>query len=77
MLDTRVVTLKVAGGAVPTNCLVAAFAAGDVTDLKTALQQQLAVREEFVPCRDHTALYRNQYERRKGLLEALNNIKNL
>ena len=77
MLDTRVVTLKVAGGAVPTNCLVAAFATGDVTDLKAALQKQLAVKEEFVPDAAHTALYRTNYEHRKGLLEALNNIRKL
>lgn len=77
MLDTRVVTLKVAGGAVPTNCLVAAFATGDVTDLKAALQKQLAVKEEFMPDAAHTALYRTNYEHRKGLLEALNNIKKL
>lgn len=72
MLDTKVVTLQVAGGAVPTNCLVAAFAAGDIADLKKALQRQLAVREEYVPDPAHTTLYRQNYEKRKVLLAALN-----
>ena len=72
MLDTKVVTLKVAGGAVPTNCIVAAYAAGDVPDLKQALQRQLEVKATYVPDENNTATYRKAYEKREVLLKALN-----
>ena len=65
-------TLKVAGGAVPTNCIVAGYAAGDIPDLKQALQRQLEVKATYVPDENNTATYRKAYEKREGLLEALN-----
>ena len=72
MLDTQVSTLRVAGGAVPTNCIVAAYGAGDIADLKQALQRQLAVHKTFGPNKDNTAMYRRQYEQRRRILQALN-----
>ena len=72
MLDTEVVTLEVAGGAVPTNCIVAAYGVGDIADLKQALQRHLVIRQSFHPDRDHTDLYRRHYRRRRHLLAALN-----
>lgn len=72
MLDTRVVTLEVAGGAVPTNCIVAAYAAGDIGDLKQALKRSLTPREVFEPRLENTKLYRKNYEKRRNLLQALN-----
>ena len=72
MLDTQVSTLRVAGGAVPTNCIVAAYGAGDIADLKQALQRQLAVHKTFMPNKDNTAMYRRQYEQRRRILQALN-----
>lgn len=72
MLNTRVSTLRVAGGAVPTNCIVAAYSAGDIEDLKKALQGNLVIHKTFVPNTEHTAMYRQQYERRRRILQALN-----
>lgn len=72
MLDTKVVTLKVAGGAVPTNCLVAAYAVGDIKDLKAALVQQQEIKENYEPDKKNTALYRNNAAKREMLLKALN-----
>ena len=72
MLGTQVSTLRVAGGAVPTNCIVAAYGAGDIADLKQALQRQLAVHKTFMPNKDNTAMYRRQYEQRRHILQALN-----
>lgn len=71
MLATEVVTLEVAGGAVPTNCLVAAYSQGDVTDLKEALQTNFIVKDTFSPQQSVTDYYQQQYGRRKKLLEAL------
>lgn len=75
MLDTTVVTLKVAGGAVPTNCIVAAYAAGDIKDLKKALERQLEVKATYVPDEENTKMYRASYEKRGALLKALNGGK--
>lgn len=77
MLDTNVQTLRVAGGAVPTNCIVAAYSVGDITDLKAVLQQQLVIKDSFTPNEEHTALYRKNYARRTRLLEALNDVDNM
>jgi xylulokinase len=74
MLDTEVVTLEVAGGAVPTNCIVAAFGRGDIADLKAALQRQFKIRQTFKPNAGNTALYRKNYNRRKKILAALNPV---
>ena len=75
MLHTEVKTLKVAGGAVPTNCLVASYAVGDAADLKEILQHQLDVKETFMPHQERTELYRKQYQKRKHLLQALNGVE--
>lgn len=72
MLDTNVVTLEVAGGAVPTNCLVAAYSIGDISDLKQALQRQFMVKDTYKPNQEHTMLYRELYMKRNKMLKALN-----
>lgn len=72
MLDTEVGTLEVAGGAVPTNCLVAAYAVGDLKDLDAALRKRLALKKKFTPDHDNTNLYRKLYGKRTVLLKALN-----
>lgn len=72
MLDTKVVTLQVAGGAVPTNCMVAAYSVGHITDLQAALKRQLEIKDTFMPRKEPTALYRAQYRKRNTLLQALN-----
>ena len=75
MLSTHVQTLQVAGGAVPTNCLVAARAVGDITNLKAVLQQRLAVKDSYEPHAELTTLYRKQYEKRRHILAALNSTE--
>ena len=77
MLSTHVQTLQVAGGAVPTNCLVAARAVGDITNLKAVLQQRLAVKDSYEPHAELTALYRKQYEKRRHILAALNSTETM
>lgn len=72
MLDTEVGTLEVAGGAVPTNCLVAAYAAGDIDDLGQALRRRLNLKQTYAPREEKTHLYRHQYARREALLRGLN-----
>ena len=73
MLDTEVGTLEVAGGAVPTNCIVGAYAVGDIENLDQSLRKRLTLKQAFQPHKEKTAIYREQYDRRTILLEALNN----
>lgn len=75
MLDTQVLTLEVAGGAVPTNCVVAAYAVHDIIDLKFVLQRKLMPKEVYMPHSEHTVVYRRNYEKRKNVLRALNEVK--
>ena len=72
MLNTEVVVLKISGGAVPTNCIVAAYGTGDIADLEQALRRQLIVAGRFFPNRDTIGMYRDNYEKRRYLLKALN-----
>ena len=72
MLDTQVMTLQVAGGAVPTNCIVAAYSVGDIKELKQALQRQLTAKDTYQPNPDCTKLYRELYKKRNHIVKALN-----
>lgn len=77
MLDTEVGTLEVAGGAVPTNCIVAAYAAGDIQSLDQALRRRLIVKQTFLPRKEITAMYRQQYLRREVVLKSLNEAEKM
>lgn len=68
MMDSRVVTLKTAEGAVMTDAAAAAYAVGDVEDLKEVFRKNLDIRRGFSPRREKTEFYRNMYELRKSLM---------
>mgnify|MGYP002242029077 CR=1 FL=1 len=70
MLDTTVVTLKVAGGAVPTNCIVAAYAAGDIKDLKKASNASWKLKPLMFPMKKIPRCTALTYEKRGALLKA-------
>lgn len=71
MLDSEVVVPAVAGGAVPTNCIVGAYAVGDIDSLKNVLEQQLKLRCSYDPNKSNTAYYRRQYGLKKSLLQQM------
>lgn len=61
MLASRTVTLENAAGAVMTNCVFGAYAVGDVTDVRSALDGNLHIKNEFTPDEEKGAYYREQY----------------
>lgn len=69
MLNSKVITLKNSGGAVITNILTAAYAVGDITDLKEKLSSFLDVKRTYTPEESNRKYYRNIYELRKKMLE--------
>lgn len=69
MLNTQVKTLKNATGAVMTNILTAAYAVGDITDLKGSLDILLSPKKLYSPSPENTSYYRNIYNLRKKMLE--------
>ena len=68
MMGSSVITLKTAEGAVMTNAAAAAYAVGDVTDLKQVFERNLDIRREFAPRAEKTEFYRKMYQMRKSLM---------
>lgn len=68
MMNSKVVTLKTAEGAVLTDAVVAAYAAGDVEDLKAAFERNLEVKDIYLPNAENTKYYRKVYELQRKLV---------
>lgn len=69
MLDAKVKTLQKAGGALITNILTAAYAVGDISNLKEALTSLLKIKKVYSPSEKNTKYYRNIYTLRKDLIQ--------
>lgn len=69
MLDTKVKTLQKAGGALITNILTAAYAVGDISNLKEELTSLLKIKKLYTPFSKNTIYYRGVYELRKQLIQ--------
>ncbi|MDO4556382.1 MAG: FGGY-family carbohydrate kinase [Lachnospiraceae bacterium] len=68
MLNSDVVTLKNAGGAVMTNVVVAAFAMGDVENLQDSFNSWLETKKVYHPNPKNTSYYRKIYDMRNELV---------
>ncbi len=69
MLASEVIRYKNKGGALVTNCVFAAYAAGDITDIIASLKKTLVADEEYKPNKENTALYRKIYNLQKELIK--------
>lgn len=69
MLNTDVVRYKNKGGAVVTNSLFAAYAVGDVKEIRSSLEKVLTVDEEYSPVPANRDLYRKLYYLQKQLIK--------
>ncbi|MCF0254021.1 MAG: carbohydrate kinase, partial [Duodenibacillus sp.] len=69
-LDSRVVRFRNPGGAVVTDCVFAAKAAGDVDDVRPVLASIIAKDAEYEPDAEKTALYRALFDLRRRLVKA-------
>ena len=69
MLDSDVVRFRNAGGAVVTNCVFAAYAAGHVADVRAELEKTITRDAEYHPNEKNTKLYRSLYELKAKLVK--------
>lgn len=69
MLAADVVRFRNAGGAVVTNCVFAAIAAGDVTDAKAALTKTIVKDAQYTPDAEKSALYRRLFKLKTRLVQ--------
>jgi xylulokinase len=68
MMNSEMVTLKTAEGAVLTNAATAAYAVGDITDLKKAFEKNLVVKDTYVPSEKNVEYYRKMYKMQTKLI---------
>lgn len=68
MLGCRTATLENAQGAVLTDAVTAAYAVGDIKDLKEVFEKNLQVKEIYHPKEPNTAYYRKVYKLQRRLV---------
>lgn len=68
MLGCKTATLKNAQGAVLTNAATAAYAVGDLEDLKGVFEKNLEIKDVYESDEKHTEYYRNVYNLQRKLV---------
>lgn len=68
MLGCQTATLENAQGAVFTDAVVAAYAVGDIKDLKKVFQKNLEIKEVYDPKEENTVYYRDVYKLQRKLV---------
>lgn len=71
VLEANLQTLEISGGAVLTNAALAAYAVGDLTDLKEALGKNIAISQQYTPDPARTKIYHQQALLQKKFLKNL------
>lgn len=71
VMESETITLEIPGGAVLTNCIIAAYAIGDIKDLTNALISNLEITNTYSPNGNNSKIYRNQYRLQKDILKKL------
>lgn len=71
VMKSEAITLEISGGAVLTNCIIAAYAIGDIKDLTNALISNLKITNIYSPNSNNSKIYRNQYRLQKDILKKL------
>ncbi|MDO5854099.1 MAG: FGGY-family carbohydrate kinase, partial [Thermoplasmata archaeon] len=74
MLGCTAATMRNHGGAMTTNCIMAAYAAGDIPDMMDALKGAAEPDRTYIPDPGNTASYRSQYEGRQKVLEGMKGV---
>jgi len=71
VMESEAITLEILGGAVLTNCIIAAYAIGAIEDLKNALISNLNIINTYSPNSNNSKIYKNQYRIKKDVLKKL------
>lgn len=76
IMQSETITLEVSGGAVLTDCIIGAYAEGDIEDLKEALVNNIKIINKYSPNANNSNVYKEQYVLRKSVLSGVaSNIK--
>lgn len=74
MIGSTASVMRTRGGAVMTDCIMAANAVGDVSDLMGALEGVAEVDREFVPDRGNTLIYRRYLDARRDVMNGMKGV---
>lgn len=81
MIGSTAQVMGTAGGALLTDCVTAARAVGDVSDLRSEMEGLAAPTRIFVPDQGRHALYRGLYERRRlvmgGMMPVFSSLRGM
>ena len=69
MLGSDIVTPENAEGAVATNCIVGAYAVGDIPDITEAVTANFKVKQTFHADESNKQFYREQYNLQKQIVK--------
>ncbi|OAA84664.1 FGGY-family carbohydrate kinase [Clostridium coskatii] len=76
IMQSETITLEVSGGAVLTDCIIGAYAEGNIEDLKEALVNNIKIINKYSPNANNSNVYKEQYVLRKSVLSGVaSNIK--
>ncbi|WP_088189145.1 FGGY family carbohydrate kinase [Desulfosporosinus sp. FKA] len=73
VMQSEAITLEISGGAVLTNCLLAAYATGTIEDLPTTLVKNIKISNRYSPNCSNSTIYRNRYRQQRDILRKLAN----
>lgn len=71
VMKSETITLEISGGAVRTNCIIAAYATSEIEDLKNALVSNTKIADRYSPNSNNSIIYRNQYTLQRDFLRKL------
>lgn len=74
MIGSEAVVMRTRGGAVMTDCAMAAYAVGDVDDLLETICGATEVEKRFPPNQENVRLYREFYQRRLSVMEGMKGV---
>lgn len=74
MIGSDAVVMKTRGGAVMTDCVTAAYAVGDVSDILDAMGSVTEVDRSFTPNRANTHVYRESYKARSVVMDGMKGV---
>lgn len=74
MIGSEAVVMKTHGGAVMTDCAMAAYAAGDSKDMMADLRGLAEMDRVFVPNTENTKTYREFYDARKSVINGMKGV---
>ena len=74
MIGSRASVMRTHGGAVMTDCIMAAVAAGDARDVISELSGRIEVESDYIPDPDNGSVYRRLYAARAQVVDGMRGV---